>query len=67
MNSAYQLLFRINFYHTFFTNGKFTNVQLRPDSLTENIFKNYDLILRKEVNGIAIFFAEQFADSPRSR
>jgi hypothetical protein len=67
MNPTYQLLFRINFYHTFFTNGKLTNVQLRPDSLTENIFKNYDLILRKEVNGIAIFYAESFADEHRTR
>jgi hypothetical protein len=67
MNSTYQLLFRINFYHSYFTNGKFTNFQLKPDQLTENIFKNYDLILRREVNGIAIFFAEQFADNARSR
>lgn len=67
MNSTYQLLFRINFYHTFFTNGKLTNVQLRPDSLTENIFKNYDLILRREANGIAIFYAEHFADDHRTR
>jgi len=67
MNSTYQLLFRINFYHSYFTNGKFTNFQLKPDQLTENIFKNYDLILRREVNGIAIFFAEQFADNTRSR
>ena len=58
MNSTYQLLFRINFYHSYFTNGNFTNFQLKPDQLTENIFKNYDLILRREVNGIAIFFAE---------
>jgi hypothetical protein len=67
MNSTYQLLFRINFYHSYFTNGKFTNFQVKPDQLTENIFKNYDLILRREVNGIAIFFAEQFADNARSR
>ena len=67
MSSTYLLLFRINFFHTYFTNGKFTNIQLKPDQLTENIFKNYDLILRNEVNGIAIFFAEQFADERRTR
>ncbi len=67
MSSTYLLLFRINFFHTYFTNGKFTNIQLKPDQLTENIFKNYDLILRNEANGIAIFFAEQFADERRTR
>ena len=67
MNSTYQLLFRINFYHSYFTNGNFTNFQLKPDQLTDNIFKNYDLILRREVNGIAIFFAEHFADNIRTR
>ena len=67
MSSTYQLLFRINFFHTYFTNGKFTAIQLKPDQSTENIFKNYDLILRNEANGVGIFFAEQFADERRTR
>jgi len=67
MSSTYQLLFRVNFFHSYYTNGKLTNVQLKPDLSTENIFKNYDLILRKEANGMAIFFAEQFADNTRTR
>jgi hypothetical protein len=67
MSSTYQLLFRINFFHTYFTNGKFTAIQLKPDQSTQNIFKNYDLILRNEANGVGVFFAEQFADERRTR
>ena len=67
MNPSYQLLFRINFFHTYFQNGELRNLQVKADSLSERVFINYDLIFRKEVNGIGIYYAEQFADRGRTR
>lgn len=59
MMGTYRILFRVNIWHSYFTNGKCTSFTILPDEATRRLIKKYGLIFRQTDLGIVVLAASQ--------
>lgn len=67
MGSNDDILFRINFLHTFFNDGKFKNFTVTPDALTKQNFLNQGLVFKSAIDGFTIYFLRHHMGNLRIR
>jgi hypothetical protein len=67
MQSAFSILTKVNFSHSYFYNGIFNGFSIKATDRTNKILQNYDLIMKPFNGGFYILFDQNFAGSTRTR
>ena len=66
MQSAFDILTKVNFSHSYFSDGVFNRFSISPTDATYKILKNHDLILKFFNGGFYILYDKNFAGTTRT-
>jgi len=67
MRSAFDILTKVNFSHSYFYDGVFNGFSIQATDNTNRILQNHDLIMKPFNGGFYILFDQNFAGSTRTR
>ena len=67
MNFKYDILFSVNFRHTYFKGEKFNGINAVPLGETHVFIRRYGLVFKSFADHFTVMYDTEFAGSPRSR